>query len=239
MTRSITAVIVDDEPPARKFLKSLLAAHPHIELIGEAGDVMAAAELCERVKPDLIFLDIQMPRLDGFALLPLLKRIPEIIFVTAFDKHAVRAFEVNAFDYLLKPIAPARLDQSLMRLSPPAQPATESLVDTDMIALREDSQLRMVPLRCITYIEAEDNYTRVHIRGEATAMIRRQMADWEDLLPESFVRVSRSLIIRLDAVQKLHSVSRDLSHVTLQDGTSMLDLGRNASLKLKKAMENP
>ncbi|MGJ8642422.1 MAG: LytR/AlgR family response regulator transcription factor [Luteolibacter sp.] len=240
MSDSITAVIVDDEPPARKLLKSLLTAHPQIELIGEAGDVMAAAELCERVKPDLIFLDIQMPRLDGFALLPLLKRIPEIIFVTAFDKFAVRAFEVNAFDYLMKPIAPARLEKSLLRLSPTTQPTTESLVDTDMVALREDSHLRMVPVRSIIYIEAEDNYTRVHIKSEAAALLRRQMTDWENLLPsKSFVRLSRSLIIRLDAIVKLHSVSRDLSQITLRDSTCKLELGRSASLKLKRAMAHP
>ncbi len=240
MTDRITAIIVDDEPPARKLLKSLLAAHPQIQLIGEAADVMAAAALCEQVKPDLIFLDIQMPRLDGFALLPLLKRIPEIIFVTAFDKYAVRAFEVNAFDYLMKPIAPARLENTLLRLSPAPQPSTERLVDTDMIALREDSQLRMVPLRSITHIEAEDNYTRVHIKGEATAMIRRQMTDWDKLLPDgSFVRLSRSLMVRLDAVKKLQSISRDLSQLTLLDRTGFIELGRTASLKLKKAMEHP
>ncbi|WP_411827844.1 LytR/AlgR family response regulator transcription factor [Luteolibacter sp. AS25] len=239
MSHRITAVIVDDEPPSRKLLRSLLSAHPQIELIGEAGDVMSAAELCERVKPDVIFLDIQMPRLDGFALLPLLKKIPEIIFVTAFDRYAVRAFEVNAFDYLLKPISPARLEKSILRLSVAPQHSTENLEDTDMIALREDSQLRMVPLRTITHIEAEDNYTHVHIRGEATAMVRRQMSDWDKVLPDvSFVRVSRSLILRLDAVQKLQSISRDLSQVTLLDHTRKIELGRTASVKLKKAMEN-
>eukprot|EP00903_Cladosiphon_okamuranus_P004075 g4073.t1 len=211
----------------------------HTDKDDEAGDVASAAELCEELKPDLIFLDIQMPRLDGFALLPLLKKIPEIIFVTAFDKYAVRAFEVNAFDYLLKPIAPARLEKSILRLGAAPQHATENLEDTDVIALREDSQLRMVPLKTITHIEAEDNYTRVHIRGDAPAMVRRQMADWDELLPApSFFRVSRSLIVRLDSIKKLHSLSRDLSQLTLHDHDRKLELGRTASLKLKKAIEN-
>jgi len=239
MQNKITAVIVDDEPPARKMLRSLLSAHPEVELVGEAGDVMAAAKLCEQVKPDLIFLDIQLPRMDGFALLALLKEIPEIIFVTAFDRHAVRAFEVNAFDYLLKPIAPSRLEKSILRLSEVRHLSTKCLLDSDTVALREDSQLRMVPVKSITHIEAEDNYTRVHIRDQATAMVRRQMGDWENLLPsESFVRASRSLIIRLDAIQKFQSESRDLSQVTLLGRSSKVELGRKASLRLKKAIEN-
>lgn len=239
MPNRITAVIVDDEPPARKLLKSLLSAHPQIHLIGEAADVVSAAELCEQLKPDVIFLDIQLPRLDGFALLPMLKVIPEIIFVTAFDKHAVRAFEVNAFDYLLKPIAPSRLEKSLTRLTEARPMRPDFLLDTDTVALREDSQLRMVPVRSITHIEAEDNYTRVHIKGASAAMVRRQMGDWENLLPsEFFVRVSRSLIIRLDAIQKFKSESRDLSQVTILGRSSPIELRRKASVRLKKAIDN-
>lgn len=238
MKTKITVVIVDDEAPARKILTSLLSAHPQIELVGEAGDVLTASELCNRVKPDVIFLDIQLPRMDGFALLPRLKEIPAIIFVTAFDKYAIRAFEVNAFDYLLKPIAPSRLEKSLSRLSQVQRVDVERLLDTDTVALREDSSLRMVPVRSITHIEAEDNYTHVHVRGEPTAMIRRQIGDWESILPaENFLRVSRSLILRQDAVQKFKSISRDQSQVTLLDCPTEIELGRNASLRLKRAMD--
>lgn len=238
MSHKITAVIVDDEAPARKILRSLLSAHPNVEVIGEAGDVLAAAELCERLKPGLVFLDIQLPRMDGFALLPLLSEVPEIIFVTAHDRHAVRAFEVNALDYLLKPIAPARLEKSLTRLSQVRHSSEERMLDTDLVALREDSQLRMMPVSSITHIEAEDNYTRVYLRDQAAAMVRRPMGDWENLLPDgSFIRVSRSLIIRLDAVQKFISESRDLTQVTLLGRTSPLVIGRKASLRLKNAMD--
>lgn len=218
-------------------LRSLLSAYPQVELVGEAGDVMAASELCERIKPDVIFLDIRMPRMDGFALLPLLKGTPAIIFVTAFDKHAIRAFDVNAFDYLLKPIAPSRLAICLSRLSQARPVRAERLLDTDAVALREDSKLRMVPIKAITHIEAEDNYTLVHISDEATALIRRQIGDWENLLPGgSFVRVSRSLIIRIDSVKKFQPISRDRSLVTLFGCTGQVELGRNASMRLKKAI---
>lgn len=238
MQTKITAVIVDDEPPARKLLRSLLAAHPQVEIAGEAGDVTTASDLCRRIRPGLIFLDIQMPRMDGFALLPMLKEVPPIIFVTAFDRHAVRAFEVNALDYLLKPIAPARLAASISRLADIRPSGEETLLDTDIVALREDSQLRMVPVRQITHIEAEDNYTNVHVLDGPAAMIRRPLGEWEKLLPEeSFLRVDRSMIVRLDKVRELRLESRDLSLLFLSGRDKPLELGRNATVRLRKSME--
>ena len=112
----IRVALVDDEPPARERLATLLADHPRVRIIGEAGDVPEAARLCAELRPDLIFLDIQMQRASGFELLPLLTTNPSIIFVTAFDRFAVRAFEVNALDYLLKPVHPDRLAMALERI---------------------------------------------------------------------------------------------------------------------------
>lgn len=239
MLHRITAVIVDDESPARKILRSLLSAHPHVEVVGEARDVQEAAELCERTKPDLIFLDIQLPRRDGFSLLPMLKGSPEIVFVTAFDRHAVRAFEVNALDYLLKPIAPVRLANAMARLTDIRPRRGKMLLDTDLVALQEDSQLRMAPVSSITHIEAEDNYTRVHLKDAPAAMVRRPLGDWENLLPKRvFVRVDRSLVVRLDAIREFRMESRDLSLLDLAGCGKKLELGRAASLRLRKAMES-
>ncbi len=239
MTHRIRTVIVDDEPPARKILRSLLVAHPQVEIVGEAADVASAAALCERERPDLVFLDVQLPREDGFALLPLLKGSPAVVFVTAYDGHAVRAFEVNALDYLLKPIAPERLAASLARVAVPDSPLSSALLEDDLVALREDSQLRMVPVHAITHILAEDNYTHVHVRGDSPAMVRRTLAEWENLLPAaSFSRINRSLIVRLKAIRELKSESRDVSELSFVGQADPIQLGRKAALRLRKALGN-
>lgn len=238
MHEVLRVLIVDDEPPARKLLRSLLAEHPEIEVIGEAGDVTTAASMCAEQEPDLVFLDIQLPRVDGFGLLPLLKRPVKIVFVTAHDRHAVRAFEVNALDYLLKPVSPSRLATTLARVNLPEAPRPGLLLDTDQVALRGDSGLRIVPVRSITHIEAEDNYTRVHLLGGAPpALVRRPLSDWERSLPPApFARVDRSLIVRLDAVKALRSESRDVTRLTLADLPEPILLGRRAAARLRKAL---
>lgn len=238
MPEVLRVLIVDDEPPARRLLRSLLEEHPEVEVVGEAGDVTTAATLCAEREPDLVFLDIQLPRVDGFGLLPLLKRPVKIVFVTAHDRHAVRAFEVNALDYLLKPVAPARLATTLARVTLPEEPQTGPLLDTDQVALRDDSGLMIVPVRSITHIEAEDNYTRIHLLGGAPpALVRRPLAEWERTLPPApFARVDRSLIVRLDAVKTLRSESRDVTRLTLAERSEPVLLGRRAAARLRKAL---
>lgn len=237
MKREISVVIIDDEPPARKMLRSLLSAHAEVEIVGEAGDVQSAEELCNRTKPDLIFLDIQLPRRDGFALLPLLKGSPRIVFVTAYDKYAVRAFEVNTLDYLLKPIAPERLALTLSRVAPAPDAAEGELLDSDLVALREDAQLRMVPVKSLTFIEAEDNYSHVHLKDGPAAMVRRPLAYWERLLPKNyFVRVDRSLIARLDAVLEFRTISRDHSEVHFSGCSKAVEIRRMGTQRLKNAL---
>lgn len=239
MRSRITAIIVDDEPPARKLLRSLLAAHPEIEIAGEAADVATAVELCRKIRPDIVFLDIQMPRMDGFALLPKLKQVPNVIFVTAHERHAVRAFEVNAVDYLLKPVTPERLAASILRVVSALPPVDqEKCRDADMVALREDSRFRVVPVNEITHIEAEDNYTRVHLLNGPAALIRRTLSEWDALLPEeTFARIDRSLLIRIEAVYELRSEKRDLSLLFLSGRQEPLELGRSASVRIRKVIE--
>lgn len=245
-------LLIDDEPPARDLLRRLLAAHPAVTVVGEARSVADAAEKCARLRPDLLFLDIQMPRADGFELLPLLTPpLPAIIFVTAHDAFAVRAFEVNAADYLLKPVTPERLARALARLAPvpaPPQAAPEKsaappgpLLPGDLIFLRTDQSLLTVPVSALTHIEAEENYTRVHLSDGSAALIRRTMAEWESLLPAShFVRVERSLIVNRAAVRRLEIISRDVAHAHLHGLREPVGLARRASLRLRQALgENP
>lgn len=244
----ITAVLVDDEPPARERLATLLGAHPNVRVIGEAGDVLEAARVCAEDPPDLIFLDIQLPRASGFELLPLLTMNPRIIFVTAFDRFAVRAFEVNALDYLLKPVHPDRLALALARLGRPIdvggemtsleRAAATPLEEEDLISLPEDRRLRLVPLRSIACIEAKGNFTRVHAVGAPPAFIRRTLAQWQELLPPNlFMRLDRSMMIRLGAVRRLQVVSREKVLVEVEGLALPLELRRRAALRLRQALD--
>jgi len=252
----LRALLVDDEPPARDVLRRLLTAQPGVTVIGEARSVADAAEQCARLRPDVVFLDVQMPRADGFALLPLLTPpLPEIVFVTAHDAFAVRAFEVNAADYLLKPIDAARLTRALARLAPPSAttptldastaasaasraPAATPLTATDTIFLRTDQSFQTVPITALTHIEAQENYTRVHLADGSALLLRRAMADWETLLPAShFVRVERSLIVNRAAVLRLDVISRDVAHAHVAGRRDPLVLARRASLRLRQALE--
>ena len=241
----LRALLVDDEPPARELLRERLATHAdRVEIVGEARSVAQAAELCERLRPDLLFLDIHMPREDGFALLPRLAApLPEIIFVTAHDAFAVRAFEVNALDYLLKPVAPARLAAALARLGPPpASPApAAALAAGDTVLLRSDQNLRAAPIASLTHIEAEENYTRVHLADAPPMLIRRTLAEWESLLPSGlFARIDRSLLVNLRAVRALDTRSRDeaLLHLAGRDSARPLVLARRASHRLRQALDD-
>lgn len=238
------ALLIDDEPPARDLLRRLLAAHAsQVEIAGEARSVSDAAEKCARLRPDLLFLDVQMPREDGFALLPrLAPPPPAIIFVTAYDQFAVRAFDVNAVDYLLKPIVPERLARALAKLAAgveesPTASMGAPLQPGDTVFLRSDNFFRTAPVSALTHIEAEENYTRVHFADGAPMLVRRPMGEWEKLLPAAlFVRVDRSLIVNRAAVRSLEVVSRDIAHAHLTARRDPLVLARRASLRLRQAL---
>lgn len=245
----LRALLIDDEPPARDLLRRLLLAHAtDVEVVGEARSVADATAQCARHRPDLLFLDVQMPREDGFALLPRLAApLPAVIFVTAYDTFAVRAFDVNAVDYLLKPLTPERLARALERvveapLADPSRstvPPSVALQPTDTIFLRSDTTLRTAPIASLTHIEAEENYTRVHLVDGAPMLVRRTMAEWEKILPAGlFVRVERSLLVNRAAVRKLDVLSRDVAYAQLVGRATPLTLARRASLRLRQALDS-
>lgn len=240
----LRALLIDDEPPARDLLRQLLAAHSaSVGIVGEARSVADAAEKCARLRPDLLFLDVQMPREDGFALLPrLTPPLPAIVFVTAYDEFAVRAFDVNAVDYLLKPVAPDRLARALARAAAPPSPedpsAAAPLQTGDTLFLRTEQSLRTVPVTSVTHIEAEENYTRIHLADGSTVLLRRTMNEWETVLPAAlFIRVERSLIVNRTAVHRVDVVSRDVAQVRVLGHRDPLVLARRASLRLRQAIE--
>lgn len=246
MSAFLRALVVDDERLARKRLRELLLAHPGIRVVGEADGVKAAAELAAREQPDVIFLDVQMPPHTGFDLLPLLSPVPQIVFVTAYDMFAVRAFEAHALDYLLKPVHPDRLAATVRRLradggpKPAAEPPAEegALQVHDLIALRDKGHLRMVTVDRIAAISAEGAYTQVCLSGQGSMLILKAIGHWENRLPfPPFVRVERSLLINLDLVREVHVRTRDHTEVNLEGVPQPLVLGRPASARLRKAMK--
>lgn len=179
MTPLRRALIVDDEDDARASLRQLLASHPEVEIVGEAGDVPEALRLFRSLNPNLIFLDVQMPKRDGFALLPELQPLPDIIFVTAYDCFAVKAFEVNAVDFLVKPIHPERLEVSLARLVRPVRRNAKPFTRDDSVFLYSDHELRVVAVTDVLHIRAYQNYGRVQTAHGKPILVRRKMREWK------------------------------------------------------------
>jgi len=244
----IRAAVVDDEPAARRGISMLLAEDPAINLVGEAADVAEAADLIERTEPELLFLDVQMPGGSGFDVLRLVRpgAMPVVIFVTAYDEHALRAFEVHAIDYLLKPYDNDRFAQALARakdelrrrrgdsvnaqlsqllaflqqagMTPP--PAGQPQ-PSDRILVKSSGEIFFLKADEIDWIEAEGDYMKFHVGGR-THLMRETMARLEARLdPKRFVRIHRSTIVNVDRLRKLSPSFAGEYAVVLQDGTKL------------------
>jgi two-component system, LytTR family, response regulator len=199
------ALVVDDERLARVELKRLLTAHPEIEVVGEATNVDEAVLLVERLSPDLLFLDIQMPGGTGFDVLERLERVPLVVFTTAYDEHAVKAFEVNALDYLLKPIEPRRLRAALEKASgrtanAPSPPPGGYLERT---FVRDRELCLLVELRDVTLFESEGNYTKLHLPDQQPLLNRSLSYLEERLDPKLFMRANRKELVTLAHVARI------------------------------------
>jgi len=234
---ALRAVVVDDEPLARERIRTLLAGDSAFELVAECGDGAAALEAVTIHSPDLLFLDVQMPEMDGFAVLQSLptEALPAIVFVTAYDEYAFKAFEVNAVDYLLKPLEPerfraalqrvrARLDRRGMEEAEPelrallAQLRAERPVPV-RIVVREGERLFFVRAEEVDWIDAAGNYARLHARNK-THLVRETMKSLEARLdPATFVRIHRSVIVNVDRIGSLEPYFHGEYVVTMKDGT--------------------
>lgn len=219
---SIRALIVDDEPLARDCIRLALDALPDVDVAGECNDGESAVRQIRRLAPDLVFLDVQMPGMDGFDVIEIVgsERMPPVIFVTAFDRHAIRAFDVHALDYLLKPFDDARLHEAVRhartriedeRIGSLAERLSALLENRHSperkalrkLAVRERERIRYVDVANVDYLTAEGNYVRLHI-GRETHLIRLTLSALErDLDSARFVRIHRSTIVNLDRVTEL------------------------------------
>ena len=238
MKPELRALIVDDEAPEREILCELLEEFSQVKVVGEANSVATAVSLCADLKPNLLFLDVQMRGGNGFSILPKLDPLPSIIFVTAFDEFAARAFEINAIDYLLKPVSRDRLAHALERIvHQPTATYSKPFREDDQIFLKSDSRMCVVYVTEISGIEAQENYTRVYLADGTTEFLRRTMNEWEKLLPKTlFLRVHRSLIVNLNCVRKVLAEDRDDSAIEIAGFPKPIPLGRKAALRLRKAL---
>jgi two-component system LytT family response regulator len=227
------ALIVDDEPLARRELRRLLAGFSWLQVVGEASDVDEAHERVDTLAPDVVFLDVQMPGGTGFDLLERLHRLPRIIFTTAYDHYAVKAFEVSALDYLLKPIEPERLAAALGKIHAAAQPPLRMSAgdaSLEQLFVRDGPRCWFVPLREVSVFTAEGNYVRLQW-GKAQPLLGRSLIALEDKLDgKRFFRANRRQIVNIDLIQSVELGEGGRLHVQLRDGPEIEISRRQARL---------
>ena len=224
------ALIVDDERLARVELRRLLGAHPEVEIVGEARDGNEACDLVRKLSPDLLFLDIQMPGMTGFEVLEALDDVPQVIFTTAYDEYAIRAFEVNALDYLMKPIAPARLAASLARVRP-----VSGVARLEQVFVRDGDRCWILRLPEIFLLESEGNYTRLYFGSERPLIRRSLNAIEEQLDPAMFFRADRKQILNLKWIEKVEVAISGGLLVTLRGGRTV-EMSRRQSARLREVL---
>ncbi len=249
-TMRLRVLVVDDEAPARKRLTQLLGKDPQVTEVLEATDGMAALEMIQTHRPDIVFLDVQMPYLDGFGVIQALgaKEMPHTVFVTAYDDYAVRAFDADAVDYLVKPFGDARFLQALtrvktrlrnrepVRFGPHVMEAgAQTPAYWDRLVVKMGGVVRLVLARDIDWIEAADVYVNLHVGGKEI-LYRAALGQFAAKLnPSLFVRIQRSLVVNIERIKELEPVSHGGFEVILKDGTR-LQLSRNYRPELEKRL---
>ncbi len=236
MKPDIRALIIEDEEPARELLKAYLSTHENIHLLGECENGFEGIKAIAESLPDLIFLDIQMPKLTGFEMLELLDEPPEIIFTTAYDQFAIRAFEFNAVDYLMKPFSKERFDQALAKAMERMKNKSESFEKienlkekireeggtVDRIFVKNRRHISVIPVMEILHIEAQDDYIEIH-SPKGKFLKNETMASIEKRLPEEyFIRVHRSSIINVQQIEKLEKYGKENYLIILKDNTRVM-----------------
>jgi two-component system LytT family response regulator len=245
----LRVVIVDDEPLARGVIREFLAAHPGVEIVAECGNGFDAVKAVSELSPDLLFLDVQMPKLNGFEVLELLGRTVPVIFTTAYDKYALQAFEVHAVDYLLKPFSEERFGEALSRAR--ARLAGEAASEVDVNALvaqarprqgplervliRDGAQVHVIPAAKIDYVEAQDDYVSFVADGKSFLKDQTLAAVEASLDPGRFVRVHRSYVLNIERIARVELYAKDSRVAILHDGRR-LPVSRAGYARLSKLL---
>lgn len=241
----IKSVVIDDEPLARSIVTEYLKAYPQIQIAQECNDGFEGVKAIAQHKPDLIFLDIQMPKINGFEMLELIEEPPAVIFTTAFDEYAIKAFEAHAVDYLLKPFSKDRFDRAVSKwlqqrntssINPPAIPAgIHHPEESNRIVAKEGANIRIIPVSEVVYLEAYDDYVKIFTPKEMF-LKKKTMSFYEQTLDKSqFIRVHRSYIIQLSQITRIEPMEKD-AHVALLKTGARIPLSKTGYSKLKASL---
>lgn len=244
----IKTLLIDDEALARTLVQNFIKVDPDFEVVGEAGDGFEAMKKITELQPDLIFLDIQMPKLTGLELLELLPNPPIVVFSTAYDQYAIEAFEKNAVDYLLKPFSRDRFQKALQKV----KEKIEAKVDTkeeiknllatpphpdkslDRIVIKDGAKIEMVPFQDITYLETYGDYVWIYTE-KAKFLKQKTMKEFEELLPSTFLRVHRSFLVNVAFIQKLELYEKSSYQLLLKNGAKV-SVSKNGYKELKETL---
>lgn len=239
-------VIIDDEPLARMIVKEYLQNYSDMVVVQECNDGFEGVKAIQQHQPDLVFLDIQMPKINGFEMLELVDPAPPIIFATAFEEFAIKAFETHAVDYLLKPFSKDRFDKAMQKFlqqqkNRPEQTqalleavSASSPVQTSRIVLKDGGKIKIIPVPSIQYLEAADDYVKIYTQ-EGSFLKKKTMQHFEDVLQQNFVRVHRSYIINTQLITRIDPYEKD-GHLVLLSTGARLPVSKAGYAKLKEVL---
>jgi two-component system LytT family response regulator len=242
------AILIDDEPLARLMVKEYLQPYANIEIVAECNDGFEGVKAINQHQPDLIFLDIQMPKITGFEMLELIDNPPKVIFTTAFEEFAIKAFEAHAVDYLLKPFSKERFDKAMNKLllqqrttvdgkatQDVLETASQAPAQSNRIVVKDGGKIKIIPITQVQYLEAADDYVRIHT-ADGKFLKKKTMGFFEASLPaEQFVRVHRSYIINTSLITRIDPYEKD-SHLALLSTGAKIAVSRSGYAKLKEVL---
>ncbi len=238
------AIIIDDEPLARSLIKEYLQNYPSIEVVKECSDGFEGVKAITELEPDLIFLDIQMPKINGFEMLELIDHEPEIIFTTAFENYAIKAFESNALDYLLKPFSRERFDKAIQKMlqkekKEPVEGKLENLssvfTNNHRIVVKDNGMIKIIPVQKVIYLEAADDYVKIHT-ADGKYLKNKTMSFFENSLKSfHFARVHRSFIINTQFINRIDPYEKE-GHLALLTNGAKIPVSKTGYAKLKEVL---
>lgn len=242
----IKAIIIDDEPLARDVIKEYLHAYPFINVVQECGDGFEGVKAISQHQPELIFLDVQMPKINGFEMLELVNPSPAVIFTTAFDEYAIKAFEAHAIDYLLKPFSKERFDKAVQKWKQhhnliEVNPGLKELEEENLVispeqhnrvVVKTGNNIRIIPVHEIEYLQADDDYVKIHTK-DGSHLKKKTISYYEKILPASqFVRVHRSYIVQVQQVTRIEPYEKD-GHIAILKSGEKIPISKTGYPKLK------
>ncbi len=238
-------IIIDDEPLARSIVKEYLQKYPELEIVQECNDGFEGVKAIQQYQPDLIFLDIQMPKINGFEMLELLDQPPAVIFTTAFDEYAIKAFEAHAIDYLLKPFNKERFDKAIQKWKDQTagaqnttellETASQSPAQSQRIVVKTGSKIKIIPVQDVYFLEAADDYVKVHIH-EGSFLKNKTMNHFEKTLDsQQFVRSHRSYIVNVQQITRIDPYEKD-NHIAILKSGAKVPVSRNGYVKLRSVL---